>query len=459
MQFAGAANTCAATEAAKPFWIVARQSGSVRRDIPIFATRDHAIALEAEGPGSVTRRDFSEGIFLLDNVLHAGECDAIVATSQAMGYTEDAPVSLGRNVRRNENCVWIVDDALNDAVFERARRMLPPMILLQTRSGQDFPVGPVAGLNRRWRLYRYGAGDVFKFHTDGGWPGSGLDASGALVQDLHEGRRYSWLTFLIYLNDDFVGGQTKFALDGREAFAVAPKKGSVLCFLHGHHPLSPLHEGGLVTEGTKYVARTDGPAEPARLALTIGNIDFEDKRVSGDEMRAMRAAGELKGGGQVPQLEVDGEVLSQSQAITQFCGRLAGLYPSDPWTAAKVEEVIMIVNQDIRDRCIAPTMREQDPEKKAAMRKELSDAKLPEKFAFLEALVQPSGYMVGDSLTIADLHVYVLMNWIGMKVLDGVDPVCVLNAAKLKNLCSVLNDHPAIKAWNEQKNAGKVPWF
>ena len=58
-------------------------------------------------------------------------------------------------------------------------------------------------------------------------------------------------------SDDFVGGQTKFALDGREAFAVAPKKGSVLCFLHGHHPLSPLHEGGLVTEGTKYVARTD----------------------------------------------------------------------------------------------------------------------------------------------------------------------------------------------------------
>ena len=46
-----------------------------------------------------------------------------------------------------------------------------------------------------------------------------------------------------------------------------------------------------------------------------------------------------------------------------------------------------------------------------------------------------------------------------MKVLDGVDPVCVLNAAKLKNLCAVLNDHPAIKAWNEQKNAGKVPWF
>ena len=38
---------------------------------------------------------------------------------------------------------------------------------------------------------------------------------------------------------------------------VQPKKGAVLCFPHGHHPASPLHEGELVTRGVKYVARTD----------------------------------------------------------------------------------------------------------------------------------------------------------------------------------------------------------
>lgn len=26
----------------------------------------------------------------------------------------------------------------------------------------------------RWRLYRYKVGDVFKPHTDGAWPGSGV---------------------------------------------------------------------------------------------------------------------------------------------------------------------------------------------------------------------------------------------------------------------------------------------
>ena len=69
-----------------------------------------------------------------------------------------------------------------------------------------------------------------------------------------------------------------------------------------------------------------GPAEPARLALTIGGIEFTDKRVSFDEMKAMRAAGELKGGGQVPQLHIGDQVLSQSNAIATYCSKLAGLY-------------------------------------------------------------------------------------------------------------------------------------
>ncbi|KAH8074411.1 ATPase-coupled protein transmembrane transporter [Aureococcus anophagefferens] len=184
---AAAADAFASTAAApceteKPFWIVARQSGSVQRDLPIFATKAGAVSLRAEGPGRVTRRDFAEGIFVLDSVLRDDECDEIIEMSEAMGYASDAPASLRpcraatvEAVRRNANVTWIVDDALNDAVFARAKRLLPPTIDLQTRDGVDFSLGPVAGLNRRWRLYRYGENDVFGWHKDGGWPGSGLD--------------------------------------------------------------------------------------------------------------------------------------------------------------------------------------------------------------------------------------------------------------------------------------------
>jgi hypothetical protein len=38
---------------------------------------------------------------------------------------------------------------------------------------------------------------------------------------------------------------------------VKVAQGGVLCFYHGQHPLSPLHEGSMVTAGTKYVVRSD----------------------------------------------------------------------------------------------------------------------------------------------------------------------------------------------------------
>jgi len=52
---------------------------------------------------------------------------------------------------------------------------------------------------------------------------------------------------MIYLNDDFKGGETKF-----NDLIVAPKKGTALIFYHYLE-----HEGSEVIEGTKYVLRTD----------------------------------------------------------------------------------------------------------------------------------------------------------------------------------------------------------
>ena len=69
-----------------------------------------------------------------------------------MGYTPDAPVSLGRNVRRNENCVVIADDTLWRPIWERVRAFMP----------REVDGGAPAGLNQRWRLYKYGETDVFR---------------------------------------------------------------------------------------------------------------------------------------------------------------------------------------------------------------------------------------------------------------------------------------------------------
>mmetsp|Transcript_17020 Transcript_17020/g.52352 ORF Transcript_17020/g.52352 Transcript_17020/m.52352 type:complete len:276 (-) Transcript_17020:62-889(-) len=235
--------------------VVARQPGQVVRDIPIHAAPG-AITLSADAPGNVARTDYAPHVFVLERVLADDECDAIIDVSEQMGYTEDAPVSLGRNIRRNENCVWIADDAVAASIFERCQSFIPPEIVLEGARGV-VRIGPAVGLNRRWRLYKYGEGDTFTWHTDGGWSGSGLGDDGSLVDDLYDGKRHSWMTFLLYLNEDFDGGETSFQNARGEVFSVTPKKGAVLCFFHGYHPLSPLHQSELITRGVKYVARSD----------------------------------------------------------------------------------------------------------------------------------------------------------------------------------------------------------
>eukprot|EP00873_Tetraselmis_striata_P046548 jgi/Tetstr1/466812/TSEL_011282.t1 len=236
------------------FRVVTREPGSYCRDIPIFASSPGVVTFE-DVAGACERVDIPQvpGAFLLQNLVTPSECAALIRLSEAMGYTEDAPVSLGRDVRHNENCVWIADDSLTGPIFERCKHLLP----------QEVNSGAVAGLNARWRLYKYGPEDIFRAHTDGAWPGSGITETGVLKSDIF-GDRWSQLTFVIYLNDDFEGGETSFFLKKKgsdrrsiDLVPVAATQGAALCFFHGRHPQSHLHEGSLITSGTKYIIRTD----------------------------------------------------------------------------------------------------------------------------------------------------------------------------------------------------------
>lgn len=229
------------------FRLVTREPGSERSDLPIWTPLPNAIPFSSDwGPIVKTQVPGVPGAFVLSNVFTDAECDAIGSLSEAMGYTEDAPVSLGRRIRQNENCVIIADDTMVRPMWERVRHHMPPTV--------EHPAGTcmsAVGLNQRFRLYKYNGAtsDIFRMHTDGAWPGSGLEPrSGRLVRDLF-GDRWSQLTFLIYLDGDYDGGETTFfvpsADDPRkgELVSVAVPKGSCLLFFHGEHEHSLLHEG------------------------------------------------------------------------------------------------------------------------------------------------------------------------------------------------------------------------
>ncbi|KAK3258727.1 hypothetical protein CYMTET_32238 [Cymbomonas tetramitiformis] len=239
----------------RDYEVLTRESGQQRDNLPIFTATPNTVVFstrEEEAGDQVKRFDCPDipGAFHLSNVLTSDECEQILSLSEAMGYTTDAPVSLGRDIRHNENCVWIMDESILHPIFNRCRRLLP----------QEVAGGQVVGLNARCRLYKYGPQDIFRAHTDGSWPGSGV-VDGQLEFDAYRDR-WSQLTFLIYLNEDFEGGATTFYIPSKvqgcgEARGVAAKQGSVLCFHHGSHPLSPLHEGSEILQGVKYIIRTD----------------------------------------------------------------------------------------------------------------------------------------------------------------------------------------------------------
>jgi len=189
-------------------------------------------------------------------------------------------------------------------------------------------------------------------------------------------------------------------------------------------------------------------AEVSRLALYLGGIEFEDMRPTWPSLKELKEIGYLPFG-QVPVLEVDGKVIAQTGAIARFCGKQAGLYPRyDDFAAAKIDEVIDAAT-DITNR-VGPSMREKDPETRAALRQTLARDTLPQWLGYLEALLSGNGntgYFVGHSMTIADLAIWRLVGWLRGGILDGipkdlVDPFPLLDAHY-----QAIDNHPGVRGW------------
>ena len=64
------------------------------------------------------------------------------------------------------------------------------------------------------------------------------------------------------------------------------------------------------------------------------NIEFEDFRITDEDLRYLKANGKLKDGTsipfrQLPVLVVDGHSIAQSGGIARICGKLSGMYPEN----------------------------------------------------------------------------------------------------------------------------------
>ncbi|MBU7587533.1 MAG: 2OG-Fe(II) oxygenase [Nostoc sp. TH1S01] len=227
-------------------------------------------------------------IFTIDNILSPQECAEYINLTENIGYT-DAPISTIRGFEmrpdiRNNQRVILDDTQRAFDLWQRVSNYIPSSSPTQNcsvgRAGEagvaggaggensSLPSPPASpappachhtkfawqstsiigrwqavGLNERFRFYRYNPGQRFAIHHDGSYR--------------RPNGEESLLTFMIYLNDGFEGGETRFHFYSRFAenlpsIAVVPVTGTALCFVH-----DLVHEGTAVIQGRKYVLRSD----------------------------------------------------------------------------------------------------------------------------------------------------------------------------------------------------------
>ena len=184
--------------------------------------------------------------------------------------------------------------------------------------------------------------------------------------------------------------------------------------------------------------------EAARLAMHIAGIAFEDKRIPRKDWPAHRDEAPYQS---LPVLEVDGKVLAQSNAINRYVGKLAGMYPQDPWQAAVVDEVMDAI-EDITAK-IGNTFALEGEAKKNA-REALAAGPIARFLKQFETRLEEGGgeWFVGNRLTVADLKCFLWVRWLKSGALDHIPSDIVdRQAPLLARHLERVRSHPKIAAY------------
>lgn len=130
-------------------------------------------------------------------------CEDFISKSEAIGY-KPATIDTEKGQKvveavRNNNRVIYTDPLLANDLWQQLESFAPKQI------GNSKAVG----LNELFRFYKYQAGHEFKRHRDQSYIGSDIETS--------------YYTFMIYLNDNYEGGETTF-----NNLTIQPKQGTAL---------------------------------------------------------------------------------------------------------------------------------------------------------------------------------------------------------------------------------------
>jgi glutathione S-transferase len=174
-----------------------------------------------------------------------------------------------------------------------------------------------------------------------------------------------------------------------------------------------------MSKPTLFYFASRGRAELIRLVLAEAGVDYQEHPIGHGtpplhgrptDFQALKATPLLPFGAVPVWEEPDGFLLAQSAAIANHLARTHGLQGKSLREAAQCEQALGAFD-DVRLelRKLATVA----PEGRAALRQQLSSQFLPRWFGYLDRLLQANrggtGGLVGDSLTVADLALWYLI--------------------------------------------------
>lgn len=183
------------------------------------------------------------GIWVAEDLLNENECKTIINRIEAAGFKTARQYDQGRHNKET----FIVEKDVEQKIllaFEKLKLVSPEKNV------------QIEKLSHPLEFYKYDKGDYIKCHTD---------APREIEKDL-----WSSLTLVLYLNDNYYGGETNFP---RRNIKVTPHRGCGLVF---DQQLD--HEAMIVNEGTKYILRTNCLVKGTKAGPMPGPPGFDTSR-------------------------------------------------------------------------------------------------------------------------------------------------------------------------------------
>jgi hypothetical protein len=160
-------------------------------------------------------------IWVIPEFIDQNTCDEIIQRVYQKGFKQARQFEQGRH-----NHEVFVQDQL---IIEEINKKLSELFLNDGQNKHIIKMHPT-----NVEVYKYNPGDYIARHSD----------AASVIGD-----ESSVFTLVVYLSDDFIGGETHF---NDFAMNVKPPKGGAVIFGHEHH-----HEALLVEEGHKYILRSN----------------------------------------------------------------------------------------------------------------------------------------------------------------------------------------------------------